>query len=129
MHCVLLNIHMRGPGKIKCNTIAAQMSARGVKMEKKTSAKAVYVETPALLGALRTRNVSPVTIFRGDLELSSKMKDKVWVYKKTIEERFPTLKKYSDKAPPTDRFATHEVKLDYEYKSVEDPNKVVLTKN
>nr|TKR75258.1 hypothetical protein D5086_0000287770 [Populus alba] len=120
---------MRGPGKIKCNTIAAQMSARGVKMEKKTSAKAVYVETPALLGALRTRNVSPVTIFRGDLELSSKMKDKVWVYKKTIEERFPTLKKYSDKAPPTDRFATHEVKLDYEYKSVEDPNKVVLTKN
>ncbi|KAJ7007519.1 hypothetical protein NC653_006532 [Populus alba x Populus x berolinensis] len=101
------------------------MSARGVKMEKKTSAKAVYVETPALLGALRTRNVSPVTIFRGDLELSSKMKIKVWVYKKTIEERFPTLKKYSDKAPPTDRFATHEVKLDYEYKSVEDPNKVV----
>ncbi|KAJ7007518.1 ATP-dependent DNA helicase 2 subunit KU80-like [Populus alba x Populus x berolinensis] len=86
------------------------MSARGVKMEKKTSAKAVYVETPALLGALRTRNVSPVTIFRGDLELSSKMKIKVWVYKKTIEERFPTLKKYSDKAPPTDRFATHEVK-------------------
>ncbi|KAI5598502.1 hypothetical protein BDE02_02G136600, partial [Populus trichocarpa] len=136
------------------NTIAAQMSARGVKMEsviargrlnaggnqrimdendrllnlfsEKTSAKAVYVETPtALLGALRTRNISPVTIFRGDLELSSKMKIKVWVYKKTIEERFPTLKKYSDKAPPTDRFATHEVKLDYEYKSVEDPSKVV----
>ncbi|KAJ6955210.1 hypothetical protein NC652_006605 [Populus alba x Populus x berolinensis] len=53
------------------------------------------------------------------------MKIKVWVYKKTIEERFATLKKYSDKAPPTDIFATHEVKLDYEYKSVEDPNKVV----
>jgi ATP-dependent DNA helicase 2 subunit 2 len=49
----------------------------------------------------------------------------LWVYKKTIEERFPTLKKYSDKAPPTNRFATHEVKLDYEYKSVEDPSKVV----
>ncbi|KAL9396797.1 hypothetical protein Peur_011050 [Populus x canadensis] len=143
-----------GTREDQVNTIAAQMSARGVKMEsviargrlngggnqrimdendrllnlfsEKTSAKAVYVETPtALLGALRTRNISPVTIFRGDLELSSKMKIKVWVYKKTIEEWFPTLKKYSDKAPPTDRFATHEVKLDYEYKSVEDPSKVV----
>lgn len=45
---------------------------------KKTSAKLVYVESPtSLLGALRTRNISPVTIFRGDLELSSKMKIKV----------------------------------------------------
>ncbi|GFY94271.1 Ku80 family protein [Actinidia rufa] len=34
----------------------------------------------------------------------------VWVYKKTAEEKFPTLKKYSDKAPPTDKFATHEIK-------------------
>ncbi|KAG2729622.1 hypothetical protein I3760_01G259500 [Carya illinoinensis] len=93
---------------------------------KKTSAKLVYVESPtSLLGALRTRNISPVTIFRGDLELSSKMKIKVWVYKKTSEEKFPTLKKYSDKAPPTDKFATHEVKVDYEYKSVEDPSRVV----
>lgn len=49
----------------------------------------------------------------------------VWVYKKTSEEKFPTLKKYSEKAPPTDRFATHEVKVDFEYKSVEDPSKVV----
>ena len=95
-----------GTREDQVNTIAAQMSARGVKMEsviargrlngggnqrimeendqllnlfsEKTSAKAVYVETPtALLGALRTRNISPVTIFRGDLELSSKMKIKV----------------------------------------------------
>ncbi|CAK7347919.1 unnamed protein product [Dovyalis caffra] len=143
-----------GTKEDQVNTIAAQMSAHGMKMEsvivrgrltggedqrimdendrllnlfsEKTSAKAVYVESQtALLGALRTRNISPVTIFRGDLELSSKMKIKVWVYKKTSEEKFPTLKKYSDKAPPTDRFATHEVKVDYEYKSVEDPNKVV----
>ena len=49
----------------------------------------------------------------------------VWVYKKTSEEKFPTLKKYSDKAPPTDKFATHEVKVDYEYRSVEDTSKVV----
>lgn len=49
----------------------------------------------------------------------------MWVYKKTAEERFPTLKKYSDKAPPSDKYATHEIKVDYEYKSVEDPNKVV----
>ncbi|KAL9385590.1 hypothetical protein Peur_022600 [Populus x canadensis] len=143
-----------GTKEDQVNTIAAQMSAHGMKMESvivrgrlcgggdqrimaendrllnlfsaKTSARAVYVESPtALLGAVKTRNISPVTIFRGDLELGSKMKIKVWVYKKTSEEKFPTLKKYSDKAPPTDRFATHEVKVDYEYKSVEDPNKVV----
>ncbi|KAJ1440679.1 SPOC-like, C-terminal domain superfamily [Sesbania bispinosa] len=47
------------------------------------------------------------------------------VYKKTAEEKFPTLKKYSDKAPLNDKSATHEVKVDYEYKSSEDPDKVV----
>lgn len=35
------------------------------------------------------------------------------------------LKQYSDRAPPTDKFATHEVKVDYEYKSVEDSSKIV----
>lgn len=49
----------------------------------------------------------------------------VWVYKKTSEEKFPTLKKYSDKAHSSDKFATHEIKVDYEYKSMEDPDKVV----
>lgn len=48
----------------------------------------------------------------------------MWVYKKTSEEKFPTLKKYSDKAPPSDKFATHEVKIDYEYKSI-DSSQVV----
>ncbi|CAI0385506.1 unnamed protein product [Linum tenue] len=92
----------------------------------KASAKIVQVQNPcSLMGALRTRHISPVTIFRGELEISLKMKIKVWVYKKTAEEKFPTLKKYSDKAPPTDKFATHDVKVDYEYQSVEDPDKVV----
>ncbi|PNY13475.1 ATP-dependent DNA helicase 2 subunit ku80-like protein [Trifolium pratense] len=66
-----------------------------------------------------------VTVFKGDLELGPKLRIKVLVYKKTQEEKFPTLKKYSDKAPQTDKFATHEVKVDYEYKSAEDPDKVV----
>lgn len=44
----------------------------------KTKAKAVHVESStSLLGALRTRNVSPVTIYRGDLEISSTFKIKV----------------------------------------------------
>ncbi|CAA7403661.1 unnamed protein product [Spirodela intermedia] len=95
-------------------------------ISRKGNAKIRYVASPAaLLGALRTRNISPVTVFRGDLELSSKMKIKIWVYKKTSEERFPTLKKYSDKAPASDRFATHEVKVDFEYKSLEDPSRNV----
>ncbi|KAI3982627.1 hypothetical protein MKX01_031366 [Papaver californicum] len=143
-----------GTKEDQVDTIAAQMNAHGMKLEsiivrgrssgdaakgfmeendsllvhfsKKASAKTVYVESPtSLLGAIRTRNISPVTTFRGDLEMSSKMKIKVWVYKKTSEEKFPTLKKYSDKAPPTDKFATHEIKVDYEYKGVEDPTKVI----
>ncbi|KAH0456366.1 hypothetical protein IEQ34_014273 [Dendrobium chrysotoxum] len=119
---------------------------------KNTISKIIHVDGPtSLLGALRTRNISPVTVYRGDLELSSSMKIKafgasscrsllgaefgelgclralfkVWVYKKTAEEKFPTLKKYSDKAPRNDKFATHELKIDYEYKNTEDFGKVV----
>ncbi|KAE9460044.1 hypothetical protein C3L33_08077, partial [Rhododendron williamsianum] len=143
-----------GTEEDQVNTIAAQMLAQGIKMDcivprgkqtvdgnggvmeendhllgvfsKKSSSKVVYVESPtSLLGALRTRRISPVTIYRGDLEISSALKIKVWVYKKTAEEKFPTLKKYSDKAPPTDKFATHEIKVDYEYKSVEEPSRIV----
>ncbi|KAK9103571.1 hypothetical protein Sjap_020825 [Stephania japonica] len=77
------------------------------------------------LRCFQNSNISPVTIFRGDLELSPRVKIKVWVYKKTSEEKFPTLKKYSDKAPSTDKFATHEIKVDYEYKMADDPVKVV----
>lgn len=141
-----------GTKEDQVNTIAAQMTAHGMKMEnivvrgrlsqnadmaimdendrllnlfpKKARARTVYVESStSLLGALKTRNIAPVTVYRGDLEISPTMKIKVWVYKKTQEEKFPTLKKYSDKAPATDKFATHEVKVDYEYKSLD--NKVV----
>ncbi|GAB2235001.1 hypothetical protein Droror1_Dr00004277 [Drosera rotundifolia] len=93
---------------------------------KQTRGKVVYAESStSLLGAIRTKKISPVTIFRGDLVLSARLKIKVWVYKKTSEERFPTLKMYSDKAPPSDKYAKHEVKIGYEYKSYEDPKKIV----
>lgn len=143
-----------GTKEDQVNTIASQMMAHGMKMEciivrwklnldavsdimeendvlfnvfsNASCTKAVHVDNPTkLLGAIRTRNIFPVTIFRGDFELSSNMKIKVWIYKKTSEEKFPTLKKYSDKAPPTDKFATHEIKVDYEYKRIDDSNIVV----
>lgn len=141
-----------GTKKDQVDTIAEQMKKHDIKMEciifreqgnhhstvmeendrllyqfrDRSVAKIVQVDSPtSILGALRTRNVLPVTVFRGELEVSSNMKIKVWVYKKTSEEKFPTLKKYSDKAPPSDKFATHEVKIDYEYKSVVEPDKVV----
>lgn len=41
-------------------------------------AKVVQVDSPtSLLGALKTRNVLPVTVFRGDLEVSSNLRIKV----------------------------------------------------
>ncbi|XP_012574811.2 ATP-dependent DNA helicase 2 subunit KU80-like isoform X1 [Cicer arietinum] len=144
----------KGTKEEQVTTIAKSMTAHGMRMEsiivrgklsqdankeimeendlllnifsKETSTRLLYVEDPiSLFGALKTRNITPVTVFRGDLEFSPKLKIKVMVYKKTQEERFPTLKKYSDKAPQTDKFATHEVKVDYEYKSSEDLDKVV----
>ena len=51
--------------------------------------------------------------------------NQVMVQKKTTEEKFPSMKKYSDKAPPKDKFGKHEVKIDYEHKSSKDPDKVV----
>ncbi|KAG8477368.1 hypothetical protein CXB51_030725 [Gossypium anomalum] len=136
-------------------TIAEQMAAQGMKIEsivvrgrlsrdankgvmdendhllrifsKKTRTRTVYVDTPtSLLGALKTRRVTPVTVFRGHLELSPQMKIKVWVYKKTQEEKFPTLKKYSEKAPASNKLATHQVKVSYEYKSVDGSSTSVI---
>ncbi|XP_047978720.1 ATP-dependent DNA helicase 2 subunit KU80 isoform X1 [Salvia hispanica] len=142
-----------GTKEDQVKTVAAQMMAHGMKMDcvvvraqkdwdvdkkiveendfllgllsNKSSSKVYVGNATSLLGALRTRNITPVTTYRGDFELSSIMKIKVWVYKKTCEEKFPTLKKYSDKAPPTDKFASHEIKVDYEYRSIEDPKRVV----
>ncbi|KAL7158547.1 hypothetical protein ABFS83_02G151100 [Erythranthe nasuta] len=141
-----------GTKEDQVKTVAAQMITHGMKMDSiiirtkqdreldkdvmeendfllsvfPNNSSKVYVESAtSLLGALRTRTVSPVTIYRGDLELNSDIKIKVWVYKKTSEEKFPSLKKYSDKAPPTDKFATHEIKVDYEYKSTGDSSRVV----
>ncbi|CAI9104637.1 OLC1v1003351C1 [Oldenlandia corymbosa var. corymbosa] len=149
-----INDPFEGTKEDQVSTIASQMMKQGMKMDcvitrlnsnleahkrvmeendfllkvfsEKSVSKVVYVESSTkLLGALRTRNISPSTIYRGDFELSPTVKIKVWVYKKTSEEKFPTLKRYSDRAPPTDKFATHEVKVDYEYRSIQDPSRVV----
>lgn len=99
-----------GTKEDQVNTIATQMAAQGMKMDcvivrmkqdletnmrvmkendvllsvfsNKSSSKVVYVENPtSLLGALRTRNISPVTIYRGDFEISSQLKIKVRIKK------------------------------------------------
>ncbi|CAN8321234.1 unnamed protein product [Cochlearia groenlandica] len=144
-----------GTKEEQISTIAIKMAAEGIKMEsivmradlrndvhEKTIeeendhllnlfssngiAKTVYVESPlSLLGSLKTKRVAPVTLFRGDLEINPTMKIKVWVYKKVAEERLPTLKMYSDKAPPSDNCAKHEVKIDYDYKVTAESSDVL----
>jgi hypothetical protein len=44
------------------------------------------------------------------------------VYKKTAQEKFPTLKKFPDDAPASDVHSTREVKMDTDYKSVDNPD-------
>lgn len=94
-----------GTKEDQVKTVAAQMMTHGMKMDcvvvrpqqdwgvdkkiveendlllnmlSNKSSSNVYVESAtSLFGALRTRNISPVTIYRGDFELSSKMKIKV----------------------------------------------------
>ncbi|KAJ8565453.1 hypothetical protein K7X08_008029 [Anisodus acutangulus] len=103
-----------GTKEDQVNTIATQMEAQGMKMDcvivrmkqdRETNRK-VHLELVIYRRSQYTEEI---------LKLAQ-LKIKVWVYKKTSEEKFPTLKKYSDKAPPTDKFATHEIKV---------PNKVV----
>ncbi|KAJ1292628.1 hypothetical protein BS78_01G004700 [Paspalum vaginatum] len=121
MECIVF----REPG-LHPNAVMEENDRLLYQFRNRSVAKVVQVDSPtSMLGALKTRNVLPVTVFRGDLEVNSNFKIKVWVYKKTAEEKFPTLKKYSDKAPPSDKFASHEVKVDYEYKSVVEPDKAV----
>lgn len=98
-----------GSKEDQVNAIAEQMTSHGMKLEcvvvresavlgenvsvmeendrilnlfpKKTRAKTVFVESStSLLGALKTRSISPVTIFRGDLEISPKLKIKVSIF-------------------------------------------------
>lgn len=94
-----------GTKENQVKTVAAQMMTHGMKMDcvvvrpqqdwgvdktileendlllsllSNKSTSNVYVESAtSLFGALRTRNISPVTTYRGDFELSSKMKIKV----------------------------------------------------
>uniref|UniRef100_A0A0V0I1H7 Putative ovule protein n=1 Tax=Solanum chacoense TaxID=4108 RepID=A0A0V0I1H7_SOLCH len=106
----LIKDPFEGTKEDQVNTIATQMTAQGMKMDcvivrmkqdwetnrrimeendflmsvfsNKSSSKVVYVESPtSLLGALRTRNISPVTIYRGDFEISAQLKIKVRIKK------------------------------------------------
>ncbi|KHN03547.1 ATP-dependent DNA helicase 2 subunit KU80 [Glycine soja] len=127
-----------GTKEEQVTTIAKQMTAHGMKMEsiilrgkfsmaaywyenerlldifsKETSTRLSCVENPvSLFGALKTRNITPAAVFKGDLEFSPKLRIKVLHASKTAEDKFPSLKKYSDKAPPNDKYAKHEVKVE-----------------
>ena len=97
---------LEGSKEDQVRTIAVQMTAQGMKIEslvvrgrlsqdankrimdendrllsifsEKTRTRIVYIDSPtSLLGALKTRRITPVTVFRGDLEISPKMKIKV----------------------------------------------------
>jgi ATP-dependent DNA helicase 2 subunit 2 len=95
-----------GSKEEQVTTIAKQMTAHGMRMEsiivrgtpsqdankeimdendrllnifsKQASTRLLYVEDPiSLFGALKTRNITPVTVFKGDLELGPKLRIKV----------------------------------------------------
>eukprot|EP00249_Psilotum_nudum_P019619 c27344_g1_i2 orf=370-2505(-) len=123
LDAVLVDIRPFGAHKTKIHAMNEALLKR---FAKHSQVELTTVESPtSLLGAIKPRNVIPVTLYRGDLELTPHMNVKVWVYKKVARETFPTLKRYSDKAPPNDPNAIREVKTDIEYRSTDDPDKVV----
>jgi len=109
MECIVF----REPG-VHHNSVMEENHCLLNQFRNRSGAKVVQVDSPtSLLGALKTRNVLPRTVFKGDLEVSPDFKIKVWVYKKTAEEKFPTLNKCPYNAPPSDELASHDVKMDY----------------
>lgn len=70
-------IAFREPG-VQQNAVMEENDRLLYQFRNRTVAKVVQVDSPtSLLGALKTRNVLPVTVFRGDLELSSNFRIKV----------------------------------------------------
>ncbi|CAI7814739.1 unnamed protein product [Closterium sp. NIES-54] len=64
--------------------------------------------------------VLPTTSYRGDLLVAPGFTIKVWAYKKTFPQRLPSLKLLSHLAPPSDPSATGDVKMEREYRVVEN---------
>ena len=73
MECIVF----RDPG-IPHNSVMEENHCLLNQFRNRSAAKVVQVDSPtSLLGALKTRNVLPVTVFRGDLEVSPNFKIKV----------------------------------------------------
>ena len=63
--------------------------------------------TAELLSCFRAKEVAPTTLFRGPLAFTPEFDVPVWVYKKTMEVKMPSMKKYSDSLPQSDASASH----------------------
>ena len=73
MECIVF----RDPG-VPHNSVMEENHCLLNQFRNRSAAKVVQVDSPtSLLGALKTRNVLPVTVFRGDLEVSPDFKIKV----------------------------------------------------
>ncbi|MED6160576.1 ATP-dependent DNA helicase II subunit 2 [Stylosanthes scabra] len=104
----LESIIVRGKVCQKANSRITYENRRLLKIfSRETSTRIMYVGNPvSLFGALKTQRKTPHTVFKGDFELSPKLKIKVWVYGKTIEESLPNLKKcceFPEKKIPSDK--------------------------
>lgn len=49
----------------------------------------------------------------------------MWAYKKTMRQRLPPMKYYSEEAPAEEEDATHDVRLEREFRLQDDPDVVV----
>ena len=73
LECIIF----REPG-VHHNAVMEENDRLLYQFRNRSVAKVVQVDSPtSLLGALKTRNVLPVTVFRGDLEVNSNFKIKV----------------------------------------------------
>lgn len=81
-----------------------------------------------LYAQFRTKQVSARASFRGEFMLNNEVGIQVLIYKKTAEEKLPSLKKYSTVAPYNNAINSNEVKNDSAFYIQDDPNMTPIDK-
>eukprot|EP00877_Chromochloris_zofingiensis_P011925 jgi/Chrzof1/6987/Cz02g06190.t1 len=80
-------------------------------------------DVPDMYGMFKAKEVSSTTMFKGPLTIGKHMEIQVRVFKKTVQEKLPSLKIFSDRSSLPE--ASHVVERSTEYRAPSDPDREV----